>query len=248
MISLTLTRARAHALALPALLWATAAAAEVENATLPAPVLKNVPVNDFLPSGDGHELRERLTAWSRPSEMRPRLIESVEARGQAAASTKRLIISSGYGWRTDPIRGGHRRHQGIDLPGRFGSGVHATGAGVVSFAGWASGYGNLVQIDHPAGLRTRYGHLAQILVRPGSKVLQGDIVGRMGSTGRSTATHLHYEVRVRGTPVNPLTVMGTSQGGDVPHYSVAWTKPRTVTPRWIGWTDDDSHLPEAWIR
>lgn len=98
-----------------------------------------------------------------------------------------------------------RLHAGTDLAGAYGSPVYATADGTVIHAGWSSGYGNLVTIRHDFGIETRYGHLSAVRVQVGQKVSRGDRIGDMGSTGRSTGTHLHYEVRVNGTPVNPMT-------------------------------------------
>lgn len=98
-----------------------------------------------------------------------------------------------------------RMHEGIDLAGSMGSPVLATADGVVVFAGWESGYGQLVRIKHDFGLETRYGHLSEIRVKVGQRVSRGDRIGDMGNSGRSTGTHLHYEVRVNGTAINPMT-------------------------------------------
>lgn len=213
------------------------------GAASPAIAQAPEPLIDRLPGGNGTEWRDRLANWSRVPDELPRVVESVTV----SRAAPRLAISSTFGWRRDPLRGGSRHHDGIDLPGPLGSNVFATGAGVVSFAGWASGYGNLVQIDHPGGLRTRYGHLSRILVSQGASVLHGERIGLMGSTGRSTGSHLHYEVRLAGAPVNPL---GFIAGQSIPRYDVAWPTLRAVTPRWTGWrsADDFSTLPEATIR
>ncbi|GGH56520.1 peptidoglycan DD-metalloendopeptidase family protein [Frigidibacter albus] len=98
-----------------------------------------------------------------------------------------------------------RLHAGIDFAGAYGSPIYATADGVVSHAGWMSGYGRLVTIKHQFGIETRYGHMAQIRVKAGDRVSRGDRIGDMGNSGRSTGTHLHYEVRTGGTPVNPMT-------------------------------------------
>lgn len=98
-----------------------------------------------------------------------------------------------------------RMHEGVDLAGSMGSPVLATADGVVVFAGWESGYGQLVRIKHDFGLETRYGHLSEIRVKVGQRVSRGDRIGDMGNSGRSTGTHLHYEVRVNGTAINPMT-------------------------------------------
>lgn len=113
--------------------------------------------------------------------------------------------TSGFGGRNDPMGRGHRMHEGQDMAGRHGSAIYATADGVVTYAGWESGYGRLVKIRHDFGIETRYGHLSKIRVNVGDRVSLGDRIGDMGNTGRSTGTHLHYEVRLSGTAVNPMT-------------------------------------------
>jgi murein DD-endopeptidase MepM/ murein hydrolase activator NlpD len=95
-------------------------------------------------------------------------------------------------------------HQGIDIPGPLGTPVYATADGVIQRSGWASGYGNLVEINHGNGLETRYGHLSKLIAQPNERVRRGQLIGLMGSTGRSTGSHLHYEVRIAGSAVNPM--------------------------------------------
>jgi murein DD-endopeptidase MepM/ murein hydrolase activator NlpD len=117
-------------------------------------------------------------------------------------------FTSGFGVRSDPFHAGAAMHPGIDLAGAYGTPIYATADGTVLRAGWNSGgYGNLVEIDHGRGIATRYGHMSAILVHPGDHVTRGEQIGRMGSTGRSTGNHLHYEVRIDGHPVNPIPFM-----------------------------------------
>lgn len=113
--------------------------------------------------------------------------------------------TSGFGHRTDPIAGGRRMHEGQDFAGPHGTPIYTTGDGEVIFAGTRSGYGRLVEIRHAYGITTRYAHLSKIRVSTGDKVSRGDRIGDMGNTGRSTGTHLHYEVRVGDNPTNPMT-------------------------------------------
>ena len=112
--------------------------------------------------------------------------------------------TSGYGYRRDPKTGGRRLHKGSDFAGRTGTDIFATADGVVTHAGWQSGYGKLVIIRHAFGIETRYAHNSNIRVKVGQRVSRGDHISDMGNTGRSTGTHLHYEVRVNGNPVNPM--------------------------------------------
>ena len=117
-------------------------------------------------------------------------------------------FTSAFGVRADPFRGGAAMHPGIDLSGARGTPIYATADGTVLRAGWNSGgYGNLVEVDHGRGITTRYGHLSAILVAADGKVTRGQLIGRMGSTGRSTGNHLHYEVRIDGRAVNPIPFM-----------------------------------------
>lgn len=111
--------------------------------------------------------------------------------------------TSPFGVRDDPFLHEPAIHTGMDIRGEPGEAVHATAAGRVSIAGWDGGYGNLVEINHGNGLATRYGHLSRIDVRVGDEVHIGQVIGLIGSTGRSTGPHLHYETRVDGEPVNP---------------------------------------------
>ncbi|MCE6961987.1 DUF5930 domain-containing protein [Cereibacter sphaeroides] len=113
--------------------------------------------------------------------------------------------TSGFGGRSDPYGRGNRRHEGIDMAGASGTPIYATADGTVIEAGWANGYGRVIKIRHEFGIQTVYGHLSRIRVDEGQRVSRGDRIGDMGNTGRSTGTHLHYEVRVDGSPVNPMT-------------------------------------------
>lgn len=112
-------------------------------------------------------------------------------------------MTSGFGMRQHPILGTLRAHSGVDLAASYGSPIVATSDGVVNTANWAGGYGLLVALDHGGGLQTRYGHMSQLAVAPGQLVRKGEVIGYVGSTGRSTGPHLHYEIRVNGQAVNP---------------------------------------------
>ena len=112
--------------------------------------------------------------------------------------------ASGYGTRIDPIYKTVKFHSGMDFSANVGTPVYATGNGVVRKAGWEGLYGNCIQIDHGFGYVTRYAHLSKIDVRVGQKVVRGETIGKVGSTGKSTGPHLHYEVHVKGQIVNPV--------------------------------------------
>ncbi len=114
-----------------------------------------------------------------------------------------LEQTSPFGARVDPFTRGLAFHTGSDFRGEEGAPVRATGAGRVTSAEYTGGYGNMVEVDHGGGLATRYGHLSVFAVAPGDRVEAGQVVGRVGSTGRSTGNHVHYETRINGEPVNP---------------------------------------------
>jgi murein DD-endopeptidase MepM/ murein hydrolase activator NlpD len=120
-------------------------------------------------------------------------------------------LSSGFGHRLDPFLGRRALHAGLDLVAESGTEVRATAPGTVVSAGWNGGYGKMVEIRHAKGVSTRYGHLSAVLVRTGEKVAAGAAVGRVGSTGRSTGPHLHYETRRNGAPVNPAIYLAAGK-------------------------------------
>lgn len=118
-----------------------------------------------------------------------------------------MKFSSGFGYRRAPMRGASRNHKGIDIPGPIGTPIYATADGFVGRAQWVSGYGKYVEINHGNAVQTRYGHLSAMNVQPGQRIRKGDVLGYMGSTGRSTGSHLHYEVRIAGEAVNPTAFL-----------------------------------------
>jgi murein DD-endopeptidase MepM/ murein hydrolase activator NlpD len=114
-----------------------------------------------------------------------------------------IDLMSGFGIRQDPFTGSPAMHTGVDLHGRPGEAVRASADGTVTAAGWSGGYGRVVDIDHGSGLSTRYAHLSAIDVQVGERIKAGQIIGRLGSTGRSTGPHLHYETRINGEALDP---------------------------------------------
>ncbi|WP_282060001.1 M23 family metallopeptidase [Roseobacter litoralis] len=120
-------------------------------------------------------------------------------------------FTSDYGFRRDPKTGGRRMHKGVDFAASLGTDLHATADGVVTEAGWSSGYGRLIKIQHEFGIETRYAHLSKIRVKVGQRVSRGDHIGDMGASGRVTGVHLHYEVRVGGKAVNPMIFIKAAQ-------------------------------------
>jgi murein DD-endopeptidase MepM/ murein hydrolase activator NlpD len=136
----------------------------------------------------------------------------VERRAEVASATPSIWpalgwLTSGFGTRPDPFTGRADSHPGLDISADRGDPVHVTADGKVERAGWGGDYGNLVVVSHNFGLSTRYAHLSKVSVRAGADVKRGDVVGYVGSTGRSTSSHLHYEVWANGRPVNPLRLL-----------------------------------------
>ncbi len=152
------------------------------------------------------QFRALFNSWKR--------LDNVEQTIGGIPSAKPIqtqaMINSGFGVRSDPFVGRAAMHAGVDMPGPIGTPIFATADGIVGRAGRVGGYGNLIEMDHGRGIVTRYGHLSAILVAPGAKVKRGDKIGLMGSTGRSTGSHLHYEVRIDGKAVNPNPFLRSS--------------------------------------
>ena len=147
-------------------------------------------------------------------EAAPAFSSPVPQRGISVPSRMPLegaALTSGFGMRTHPVLGGRRQHQGIDLAAPTGTPVYATADGVVGRADWYSSYGLYISINHGASMETRYAHLSRLAVAAGDNVKKGDLIGYVGSTGRSTGPHLHYEVRVEGLAVIPIPYMVESE-------------------------------------
>lgn len=161
----------------------------------------------FVPVSSDAEPRfkDLFISWSKLNHL-----QNAVAAIPAFMPVKDYRYTSSYGVRYDPFNGGSAMHAGVDMAGSLGEPIYASAGGTVLQAGRANGYGNLIELDHGMGIDTRYGHLSKILVKPGDHVRQGQLIGRMGSTGRSTGTHLHFEVRVDGRSVNPRPFLDAS--------------------------------------
>lgn len=194
---------------------ADAAAAAVIRVT---PVLANRTGTE----GD-NQFRNLFTAWR---QMDGPAAQAIAIPSRAPVDV--VTLTSSFGTRSDPFNGRRARHNGIDIPRPTGTPIYATADGTVGRAQRLGGYGNYVEVDHGNAIQTRYGHMSVIAVISGQRVRRGDIVGYVGSTGRSTGPHLHYEVRIAGAPVNPMPflaedgVMAEASG----HGNVALGGPR----------------------
>jgi murein DD-endopeptidase MepM/ murein hydrolase activator NlpD len=122
----------------------------------------------------------------------------------SAMPAKQFTYTSGFGARVDPFTSSAAQHAGVDMAGRAGEPIYAAADGVVGRAGRAGAYGNMIEVQHGSGIATRYAHLSRVRVRPGDRIRRGELIGHMGSTGRSTGSHLHYEVRIDGRAVDPM--------------------------------------------
>jgi len=186
-----------------------AAPAAAEETTSAASRASASPAPAYVPLGQGDDtFRHLFTGWKKADSTDNGLV--APAARIAVPSRMPLDnarVSSNFGIRSHPVLGGRRQHNGIDLASPTGTPVYATADGRVDMAQWFSSYGLYIQINHGGELETRYAHLSALSVSPGQQVRKGDLIGYVGSTGRSTGPHLHYEVRVAGQAVNPVPYM-----------------------------------------
>ena len=196
--------------AIAGVLTVAAAPAQAETvgyvATATAPAAGSGVSND----GADRQFQQLFASWDHIGQRTP-------ATARVAVPSRTPLddyrMTSNYGMREHPILGGARRHDGVDLAAPSGTPIYATADGIVQKAEWFSSYGNFIAIEHGADLETRFGHLSRIAVSAGQRVHKGDLIGYVGSTGRSTGPHLHYEVRVDGHSVDPTPYM-TPSGGE----------------------------------
>lgn len=172
---------------------------------------------DFTPEGLGAEM-ERFEAHLADREQQLEILETLltnrklqEERFVSGRPVRKGWISSYFGQRTDPFSGKPAMHQGLDFAGREGSDIVSSAAGVVTWAGHRAGYGNMVEVSHGDGFVTRYAHNKQNLVETGAVVRKGDTIALMGSSGRSTGAHVHYEVYKHGRAVDPSSYIARTR-------------------------------------
>ena len=139
------------------------------------------------------------------------MLRDIMRRVPISAPLTNYRVTSSFGKRRDPVNNRWAMHYGLDLGGPMKSVVRATAPGKVVVAGWMGRYGRMVEIDHGAGLRTRFGHMSKITVKKGQKIAFNDQVGLLGSSGRSTGPHLHYEIIFNGKSVDPLKFIKAGQ-------------------------------------
>ncbi len=168
--------------------------------------LEEVNENNAAEASADAQFRSLVQSWKR--------LDSLEEASIAIPSMQpvaEMRLTSSFGVRSDPFRGSQAFHAGLDIPGPVGTPIYATADGIVSRSERAGAYGLLVEINHGKGIQTRYAHLSKMLVGANTRVRRGQLIGLMGSTGRSTGPHLHYEVRIDGRAVNPTPYI---QAGD----------------------------------
>ncbi len=154
--------------------------------------------------------RSLHSAWDQGDTSKPQAFQSPVAVAVPSLYPLEMQYarkSSGYGRRGAPVKGASTNHKGVDLAAPLGTPIYATADGTVSRAGWATGYGKAVYIEHGNGIQTRYAHMSGIAAAEGTTVRKGDVIGYVGSTGRSSGNHLHYEVRIDGIAQNPSNFM-----------------------------------------
>lgn len=181
-----------------------------------------------LPTGADLQKPGDVPRWTPPKDEPIRFLADPVSNG---------FVTSGIGPRPDPIDGLPRFHAGLDIASRYGAPVYAAANGVVEFAGTAGGYGRLVVVQHDGLLETRYGHLSRILIKSGEVVQAGQIIGLIGSSGRSTGPHLHWEVRSAGQIEDPRLPLPPTDRPIEPEAKAQ------VVPRWNGWKDQAGLLP-----
>lgn len=185
----------------PALANETATAAQITGA---------VKADSPATTGD-EEFTELFASWKDLEASPAAGISGISPRAKVSIPSVMPLndarLSSGFGMRTHPVLGGQRQHAGIDLASPSGTPVYATADGLVSKAERFSSYGNFIAIEHGGEMQTRYAHLSGYVVAAGEHVVKGQLIGYVGSTGRSTGPHLHYEVRVAGAAVDPRPYM-----------------------------------------
>lgn len=175
------------------------------------------PENDSVVSAEelGRELDKLKVELSRGDDMLKTVDMALQLQGAVQQRTPTAIpvsmnnarVSSTYGWRKNPVTGRYMLHSGVDFAAPAGSSVYAASAGIVLAAGTMSGYGNVVDIDHGKGVVTRYAHNSKLLVKAGDLVAKRQVIAKVGSTGRSTGAHVHFEVRVDGKPTDPIAFL-----------------------------------------
>lgn len=185
---------------------ALANASTAASTDVKAPIRENADIPAADSAASDAKFRQLFASWKDIEAEQPTM--SATTTATAASIPSRMPVedarfSSLFGSRIHPVTGKRKNHHGIDMAAPSGTPIYATADGRVEMAKWYGGYGNYVQIEHGGDVETRYGHMSRMNVSEGQPVKKGDLIGWVGSTGRSTGPHLHYEVRIAGEPVDP---------------------------------------------
>jgi murein DD-endopeptidase MepM/ murein hydrolase activator NlpD len=177
------------------------------------PLVRNAPLSEV-------ELQKQIAELMAQIEFNTEYLSDVEAKLLQQSVLKNTLPnsspvaaafnSSSYGWRIDPFNGNKAFHEGLDFTASTGTSIYAAAGGIVSFAEQTPDYGKIVKIDHGSGLETRYAHASRLTVKAGERVEKGQKIAEVGSTGRSTGPHLHYEIRLNGNPLDPRKYLKAS--------------------------------------
>jgi len=197
-----------------------------------SPVLANPIVNASIGANQGGplvqsaplseaELQTKIADLMAQIELKTEYLSDIEAKLLQQSVLKNALPnsspvnaafnSSSFGWRLDPFNGSKAFHEGLDFTAATGTAIYAAAGGIVSTAEQTPDYGKIVKIDHGSGLETRYAHASKLLVSVGQRVAKGQIIAEVGSTGRSTGPHLHYEIRLNGNPLDPRKYLSASR-------------------------------------
>jgi murein DD-endopeptidase MepM/ murein hydrolase activator NlpD len=173
----------------------------------------NAPISEI-------ELQQKITETMAKIDFDTEYLSDIEAKLLQQSVLKDMLPnsspvnaafnSSSYGWRIDPFNGNKAFHEGLDFSASTGTPIHAAAGGIVTSAEHSPDYGNIVKVDHGSGLETRYAHASKLMVKLGDRVEKGQVVALVGSTGRSTGAHLHYEIRLNGNALDPRKYLHAS--------------------------------------
>lgn len=185
---------------------ASPATGKAESANRGGPLVLNAPITEL-------DLQQKITETMARIDFDTEYLSDIEAKLLQQSVLKDMLPnsspinvafnSSSYGWRIDPFNGNKAFHEGLDFSANTGTPVYAAAGGIVTSAERTPDYGNIVKVDHGSGLETRYAHASKLMVKVGDRVEKGQIVALVGSTGRSTGAHLHYEIRLNGNALDP---------------------------------------------
>ena len=210
------------AIILPAAAWAQQSDASDTDSPVvpPVPLIqKRKPNAISIPASDAARFEQKAAAATNvrvrsESASEPKAASTTPKVNAGSVVSTNAKVGSTFGYRRDPFTRREKFHSGCDIKAHWGQPVGASLPGTVLFAGWSHGYGNMIVVEHGGGIATHYAHLSSFAVEPGEHVERGSIIGYAGSTGRATSPHLHYEVRIDGTAVNPLDPIALDESSD----------------------------------